>query len=1150
MKYVIKLIFIITLALPALSSFARDSGELIDLTPVTECRGLTDEQGNMKMLSAQICPNDELILAKLKSYPATIELALKGTKLFQKNVDGIIKNAKIQHTLRNSNLDLAGEERASIMMGSQLLLVIAIIFAIAYISYSFFKMMTSADDNDSEKERLKFYIAMCGVALFMSLKIPSQSSVVSENNGVNVAAFIFAYISILGYSFGLFVQNIISHTLTTNFVDEGLMVGGVDSVTYSAAASNLPLTRARNDIEMAVCINQAALLGVYRDAQNGLAANTSTYRNGSSLNLSTLGDSAASMHELKPGQNSVKITSGWGMEHDLDSATICGTQTLVSPVEPEAIKPFSKLINKKLDSLRDASRINRDSAFEAWVDIYRSIQADENPELDKELMADRALKYFFSALMFNAEGGAALVRQEQEAMERFNKRSALADVIAKELRLKSCLSNRAEYIRNRYTVKALNAGNVGVSEFSISCSAVHEGGDLALLFNADDSTASSFTHSTLEVAAQHPQKIADAYAELLGLYEPEAEVQLAFAQALKNLRVDSAIASLNSASGSKAAAIEARKHGMSKFGSAFLGTYESNLSVSQHLATNKEEKAALQSNISATKNFDSQTAYLPSNIEGEKGITDVKIVLPAYMFNSHTDESAGAGQTAQESFDSVISTMSGNTSTSNAITNTGLEYETGQFSADTKTHEELVLDLSGNVIGDAFDIVSQTRPHSTMTETELRYSMLKACDVQIDQSVLNHLERTRSEMVAYCSQFLKSPMMYFKEQGIAAITLGVEVIATTITVGASAFLAKKALSKFNRKKGVSSETDGGLADSVKLQKNTSNSSEIGGVDKFFGAASTMFKDLISNTIAIAIVGMVALFYMLGGVFGLLIYHMPLVIFKIALFGFETFSLTVLFVSPMLWAFILMGGSNRWFYERFGVIGVIRGFLQPAFMTIAFVVTVCALPLVAFIFKDVMSTVSAPLLNSVDGNIMSSQVAVAIMVCLCLGFGFKLFSEFIRDGMKDRLDFITGESRTDDDRNSESEMAELIGAKVGVLAQEGATEFMLKGGEIVGVDTNKNISNLSKGGTDQVTGSEINEIQGFSLPSQPQRDTLRPAREGGRPSRENLIKPNEVADSRSESEQVERPELNRRGDDTSQDEKVDKPESDPESSSDK
>ncbi|ENS1920510.1 hypothetical protein ACEZTB_004612 [Vibrio parahaemolyticus] len=1149
MKYVIKLIFIIALAFPALSSFASDSGELIDLTPVTECRGLTDDQGNMRMLSGQICPQDELILAKLKSYPATIELALKWTKPFQKNVDGIIKNAKIQHTLRNSNLDLAGEERASIIMGSQLLLVIAIIFAIAYISYSFFKMMTSADDNDSKKKRLKFYIAMCGVALFMSLKIPSQSSVVSENNGVNVAAFIFAYIGILGYSFGLVVQNIISHTLTTNFVDEGLIVGGVDSVTYSAAASNLPLTRARNDIEMAVCINQAALLGVYRDAQNGLAANTSTYMNGSSLNLSTLGDSAASMHELKPGQTSVKITSGWGMEHDLDSATICGTQTLVYPVEPIELKPFSRLINKKLDSLKDASRIKKDAAFEAWVDIYRSIQADENPELDKDLMADRALKYFFSALMFNAEGGAALVRQEREAMERFNKRSALADVIAKQLRLKSCLSNRAEYIRNKYTVKALNAGYVGVSEFSISCSAVHEGGDLALLFNADSSTASSFNHSTLEVAAQHPQKIADAYAELLDLYKPEAEVQLAFTQALKNLRVDSAIASLNSASGSKAAAIEARKYGMSKFGSAFLGTYESNLSVSQHLATNKEGKAALQSSISAIRNFDSQTSYLPPHIEGEKGITDVQIVLPAYMFNSYTDESAGAGQAAQESFDSVISTMSGNTSTSNAMMNTGLEYETGQFSADTKTHEELVLDLSGNVIGDAFDIVSQTRPHSTMTDAELSYAMLKSCDVKIDQSILNDLERTRSEMAAYCSQFLKSPILYFKEQGIAAITLGVEVIAATITVGAGAVLAKKALSKFNKKKSVP-ETDGGLSGSVKLQKNTSNSSEIGGVEKFFGAAETMFKDLISNTIAIAIVGMVALFYMLGGVFQLLIFFMPLVIFKIALFGFETFSLTVLFVSPMLWAFILMGGSNRWFYERFFVIGVVRGFLQPAFMTIAFVVTVCALPLVAFIFKDVMSTVSAPLLNSVDGNFMASQVADAIMICLCLGFGFKLFSEFIRDGMKDRLGFVTGESRTDDDRNSESEMAELIGAKVGVLAQEGATEFMLRGGEIVGVDTNKNISNLSRGGTDQVTGSEINEIQGFSLPSQPQRDTLRPAREGGKPKREALTQQNDFTDSRSESEQAERPELKRRGDNASRDKKVDKPESDPESSSDK
>ncbi|HHX8537508.1 TPA: hypothetical protein ACVO0U_004423 [Vibrio alginolyticus] len=1148
MKYVIKLIFIITLALPALSSFASDSGELIDLTPVTECRGLTDEQGNMRMLSGQICPNDELILAKLKSYPATIELALRAIP-FQKNVDGIIKNAKIQHTLRNSNLDLAGEERASIDI-RLLLILIALACAIAHISSSSFKIMTSADDNESEKKRLLFLIVMYGVALLLSFKIPYQSSIVLENNGVNVAAFIFAFISTCGYVFGLVVQNIIFQTLTTNFVDEGLMVGGVDSVTYSAAASNLPLTKARNDIEMAVCINQAALLGVYRDAQNGLAANISTYRNGSSLNLSTLGDSAASMHELKPGQNSVKITSGWGIENDLDSATICGTQTLVSPVEPEELRPFSKLINKKLDSLRDASRINKDSAFDAWMDIYHSIKANESPEMDKELMADRALKYFFSALMFNAEGGAALVHQEQEAMERFNKRSALADVIAKGLRLKSCLSNRAEYIRNRYTVKALNAGNVGVSEFSISCSAVREGGDLALLFNADANTASSFTHSTLEVAAQHPQKIADVYAELLDLYKPEAEVQLAFTQSLKNLRVDSAIASLNSASGSKAAAIEARKYGMSKFGSAFLGTYESNLSVSQHLATNKEGRAALQSSISATKNFDSQTSYLPPNIEGEKGITDVQIVLPAYMFNSYTDESEGAGQTAQASFDSVISTMSGNTSTSNAIMNTGLEYETGQFSADTKTHEELVLDLSGNVIGDAFDIVSSTRSHSTMTDAELSYAMLKSCDVKIDQSILNDLERTRSEMAAYCSQFLKSPMLYFKEQGIAAITLGVEVIATTITVGASAFLAKKALSKFNKKKGVSSETDGGLADSVKLQKNTSNSSEIGGVDKFFGAASTMFKDLISNTIAIAIVGMVALIHMIGGVFQLLIYYMPLVIFSIALFGFETFSLTVLFVSPMLWAFILMGGNNRWFYERFGLIGVIRVFLQPAFMTIAFVVTVCALPLVAFIFKDVMSTVSAPLLNSVDGNIMASQVAVAIMICLCLGFGFKFFSEFIRDGMRDRLDFVTGESRTDDDRNSESEMAELIGAKVGVLAQEGATEFMLKGGEIVGVNTNKNISNLSKGGTDQVTGSEINEIQGFSLPSQPQRDTLRPVRENSKPRREALPQTNDVTDSRSEPEQAERPELKRRGGNASQDKKVDKPESDPESSSDK
>ncbi|MBE3871501.1 hypothetical protein HJ160_22415 [Vibrio parahaemolyticus] len=181
--------------------------------------------------------------------------------------------------------------------------------------------------------------------------------------------------------------------------------------------------------------------------------------------------------------------------------------------------------------------------------------------------------------------------------------------------------------------------------------------------------------------------------------------------------------------------------------------------------------------------------------------------------------------------------------------------------------------------------------------------------------------------------------------------------------------------------------------------------------------------------------------------------------------------------------------------------------------------------------------------------MASQVAVAIMVCLCLGFGFKLFSEFIREGMRDRLDFITGESRTDDDRNSESEMAELIGAKVGVLAQEGATEFMLKGGEIVGVDTNKNISNLSRGGTDQVTGSEINEIQGFSLPSQPQRDTLRPARENSKPRREALTQTNDVADNRTEPEQ-ERPELKRRGDNASQDERVDKPESDPESSSDK
>ncbi|OWT85921.1 hypothetical protein [Vibrio parahaemolyticus] len=811
-----------------------------------------------------IYPEDKAAAFAFDLFPKTAEVAAVTLKLEHK--DALIEAAKERKESSVANYNRAGLEAVSAHLTS-----IILHLAIGFIVYQCLAILYRGMNGENGiVTELKSKVLKLLVVWMIFLPISGVTP-------AGVLAMILFFVGIGSFNFLLAG---FTNYMSTEIPDQGLYIDGDDVVTVSRAAENIPLTRSRQLIEGAVCLNQASLAGVYSDADTrGIGARRSAIENGEYNELSVMMDGTSTLHEVETKDSAAVIMAGWGLEN-AENPLICDTKTIKKPTPSTAIGEFVSIIDDEVKGLRNKT-VTATLALDGWANIKSLIRASYDGGVAINEVLTQSANYYFSSLMFYAENGG-IIEGSRAAYDTYNHQVALADKIAKELRARDCYGERTRYINTKSTIERLNRGYVGASSFDMSC-AVLSGDKLEMAFDADSSSLSQFASDSLELASNHPVAVKDNYAELLKSFDAHVEITNAYISAIKKLRFDAATSGGSDYSNEYLEFLfKMRREGVLGFSFSFMPAVEMAGNIMTDLSKSRQDTAAINGSYSSVANYNAEGAYLPPNASQSK-YKSASITLPAFIFSTNSEvDGTDISKTIESSFESQISTGQGNTTEVDSIKSSGYEYAMVGLDADIKPQSVASEELTNNIIYSIIEpfVFENTYKENGLTVTERRMKMLALCGKnEVSKNDIAELGGSDpiNDLVNFCAKYSSQiPLIHKKNEGQKLVNAGATLLAASAAGGGAAHLSRKALNKANKLKGKKPSHDGGLSD-----KKKSGSTELKDIiptgDGYVGVAiEKMLKGMqaaISNTVLQAIAGMTATLIAFIGMSDLVMYLM-------------------------------------------------------------------------------------------------------------------------------------------------------------------------------------------------------------------------------------------------------------------------------------
>ncbi|HCH2721455.1 hypothetical protein NPN16_22345 [Vibrio parahaemolyticus] len=991
MKYFIKALFV----------------ALLFINPVFADDGETGTNFEFDWFDWTIYPEDKSVGLVFDLFPKTAEVSSDIIGLEYK--EELIDAAKLRQESSVANYNVSGLEGVSVHI-SPLIRYLALFFILVHVLVAMYRWMsgnTQLAPELASKVKTLTFLAVAFTPIFG----------VTPAGALGVSLY---FAGVGGYNALL---SPLTYYMSSQIPDQGLYINNDHVVTSSRAAENIPLTRARQLIESAVCLNQSALAGIYSDADTkGLGARRSAIANGEHNDLSVLMDGTATLHEVEIKDSSAVIMSGWGLEN-AENPLICDTKSIKKPTPTTEIVEFLSIIDDEIKGLRSKT-LTAELALDGWANIKSSIKGRSNSEEVINDTLTQAANYYFSSLMFYAENGGIL-DGDKGSYDSYNRQVSLADKIAKELRAKECFGERTAYINSKFTIEKLNRGYVGASSFDISC-AVLDGGALKMAFEADSSNLSQFSSDSLELASNHPVAIRDSYEALLKTFAPHVAITNAYISALKKLRIDSV-------TGGKSVyqneylefLVKMRKEGMIGFAFSFLPSVEMAGNVITDLSKHRFDASPINGSYVYISNYNAESGYLPPNADQSR-YKSASILLPAFIFSTNGGvEGSDISKTIEANFESQINTNNGNTSSPDAVKSSGYEYAMVGLDADVKPQAVDSAELTNNIIYNIINpfVYENTYKENGLTITERKTRMLALCgknEISGDDIAKLGGRDPMLDLVNYCAKYSSQPpLIYQKNEGLKLIESGATMAAVGLSGGAAAFLATKSLNKASKLKAKKPTVDGGISSSKKSQS-TELKDVIPSKGGFVGEALKKMmegmKSVISGIVLQSIAGMISTLLMFLGSFHLVMYYMiPFMLLSMIIS--YLIPIAVVAALPVVFGLLIAMGDKKINFSSNAVRSTgMRLTLYPICICLFAMLSIAATFLISFI-EDIMGIGDVEAIaNSFSSNFaISSLMIVVLMIVTKIAFVMLLANVFklIFSNIEGFIESVAGDRSRDE-----------------------------------------------------------------------------------------------------------------------------------------
>ncbi|ODQ00635.1 hypothetical protein BGK46_06185 [Salinivibrio sp. SS2] len=726
-----------------------------------------------------------------------------------------------------------------------------------------------------------------------------------------------------------------------------------------------PYTAAKEAIEEAMCVDSAALTGVYAGAEEDFkGANHSLGKYANTLDVSIISDSTPSQYQLDPETRTLK--SGWAVD-DEKKQRLCATRDLSEPLAPDGVDAWA--INNAVSKI-DLLDLDSEKALEAWFDFAATMSEETNKE------KQAAARHFFTRILWRLDGGD--IGSNQVTLSLVNQQIALAHTVSQHARALACFDSRINYFNTEKTIAKLNRGDVSASEFSMNC-AIARDGQLKMLFDVDSSNAQRFSNAILALTNQYSTKIIESHEQLMRSFSAKNEVSLAASTVLAKLRFEQLKADSDSDEFHQLG-INMRLKGFLGFGYDFVGMTERFLSVAESVSG--AEGLAVSSPVKRTTSFSGEAAYVP---DGMRRNILKPFIMPSFIYFEEIDKHDVAKK-IESNLQAQIDSSQGGTAGA-MIKYTGNEFAAS--GAKPALTQSQLLDVAGESIIDDLTVtivpISSTNPEITAGQLRRKVTALCSAEGTPSSTELEKLGISRGEYHAICRKQSTLSLAHYRNQSLKAI----DASATLAAVGISAIAGNKIMKKIRRDK---QATDGSIS-----KKKTANDPISSVTGKIFSesGAPKMVTDKIT-TVAAGLVNSSFMQYLASGLLSLalifaclsmVIYLLPSLLFSFAAFTLvSTVLVYTVFGSVLLLTLVIVGG-------QFPVVkkalygGLVNMLLRPLFLFVGLLISILAVQvaheLIDYIMLS-MSELTGAGMNSITTlvhNLIKSIVGIALLLWL-------------------------------------------------------------------------------------------------------------------------------------------------------------------------
>ncbi|GAL15134.1 hypothetical protein JCM19233_6152 [Vibrio astriarenae] len=585
----------------------------------------------------------------------------------------------------------------------------------------------------------------------------------------------------------------------------------------------------------------------------------------------------------------------------------------------------------------------------------------------------------------------------------FNSRSSIAAALSREIRSGECFADYVGYKNTEMTIKGMNSGSVGGSEWTLDCAIVRDG-QLEMLFEADTFDAASFAHQGLEAMSEHKYKAVELHAQLLDIFEAEEMVRSALRSVEARIQVEHAIAESKDEE-FKRRAIEARTQGLLSFGNNAVRMLESWVDVSGALLKTEASVSSINSSVTKDSFYAGERGYLPSNVELEFP----ERVMPSFIYYVpfQAENNVAVTEMVESQLGSQLDGGQGATS-SFMLKNSGLMYEEAG-TPSTTTQTELLDESASSIIDDMTTVALEINSSAGLSAGEVRRRAAEMCKTTATQSQIDELGISTGEYNALCARNSIMALTYYKNLGFKSV----DHAASLAVVGAVSMGANKLTKIVGGKK-----KDKGLANDGKISETASTPSLLSSVlpasgkaaakinSMFAGLANTSFIQYIAGTLITLTLGLV--------VVTTVIYLLPSLLFTFAMAGLVSFTLIACAVSGvMACGWVIFGGEFR--HVRRSIVGAgINLVIRPMMLVVALFLSVAIVQV-----ADMMVTsIGTSLLGNISANLDFASSMMYRLIAAIVNLVFLLWllrSSIIEvNRATDKLIELAGGSRTGDD----------------------------------------------------------------------------------------------------------------------------------------